>query len=65
MLIECMEFLVIEVVMILLYVIEYCQMRDNLLKRKANWKVDAKQVDRMKVNAGFEDDLSEDDQDPD
>ncbi len=51
--------------MILLYIIEYCQMRDNLLKRKANWKVDAKQVDRMKVNAGFEDDLSEDDQDPD
>lgn len=40
-------------------------MRDDLLKRKANWKVDAKQVDRMKVNAGFEDDLSEDDQDPD
>jgi len=64
-LIECVEFLIIEVVMIVLYVIEYCQMRDNLLKRKANWKVDAKQVDRMKVNAGFEDDLSDDGQDPD
>ena len=64
-LIECVEFLIIEVVMIILYVIEYCQMRDNLLKRKANWPVDAKQVDRMKVNAGFEDDLSDDGQDPD
>ena len=40
-------------------------MRNTLMKKKAAWAVDAKQVDRMKVMAGFDDDLSEDDQDPD
>ena len=54
-----------EIILLMFYVWEYCQMRNTLLKRKASWKVDAKQVDRMKVMGGFDDDLSEDDQDPD
>ena len=62
-LIECIEFLIIELLMIILYIVEHCQLKTD--HAKAVWKGDAKQVDRMKVNAGFEDDLSEDDQDPD
>jgi len=51
--------------MLCLYVTEYCQMRSTLLKQKANWKVDAKQVDRLKVMGGYDEDLSDDGQDPD
>ena len=53
--------------MLCLSVTEYCQMREQLMKRKpSDWKnIDRKKVDRMRVMGGFEDDLSEDDQDPD
>jgi len=56
----------IEIVMIVLYVVEYWQMRnEGVMKRTPNWKVDAKQVDRLKVKSGYEDELSDDGQDPD
>ena len=57
---QCFEGLAMEIVMLILYVWEYCQMRNSLLQCKASWKVDAKQVDRMKVMGGLDDDLSED-----
>ena len=41
-LIECIEFLIIEVIMLCLYVTEYFQMRSTLLNQKVGWKVDAK-----------------------
>lgn len=35
-------------------------MRTTLLKKKAEWKVNAKQVDKMRVMGGYdEDDLSD------
>lgn len=66
-LIECFEFLVIQVVMLLLSVTEYCQLRNSLMvKKKAAWKgVDKNQVERLRVMGGYEDDLSDDGQDPD
>ena len=52
--------------MIILYVTEFLQMRsEGMMKRTPIWKVDAEKVDRLKVKAGYEDELSEDDQDPD
>ena len=65
-LIECFEFLIIEVIMLLLCIIEYCQKRHTLMKKKAAWKVQPKQIQQAKVNAGVADDFyDEDDQDPD
>ena len=41
---ECFEFLIIEVIMLALSIIEYCQMRSTLMAKEAAWKVDSKQV---------------------
>lgn len=38
---------------------------EGVMKRTPNWKVNAKQVDRLKVRSGYEDELSDDGQDPD
>ena len=52
--------------MILLYAIEYCQIRaQGVMKRTPNWKVDANQVDKLKVKSGYMDELSDDGQDQD
>ena len=61
-LLECFEFLVIELVLLILYVCEYCQLRNDetVMKRKPVWPVNAKEIDRMKVMAAFEEDLSDD-----
>ena len=60
--VEAAEFVIIEIAMITLYIIEYCDMRNSgVLDRKPNWKADAKEVDRLKVKSGYEDELSDDD----
>jgi len=59
--VECFEFIVIEIAMIVLYVIEYNEMKnEGVLKRTPNWQADAKEVDRLKVKSGYEDELSDD-----
>ena len=36
-----------------------------MMKRAPTWAVNAKQIDRLKVKSAYEDELSEDEQDPD
>lgn len=64
--VECAEFVIIEIAMIVFYIMEYCDMQNSgVLKRTPNWQADAKEVDRLKVKSGYDDELSDDDQDPD
>jgi len=41
--VECLELIIIEIVMLILSVVEYCQMRsEGRMDRTPNWQVDAK-----------------------
>ena len=61
--IVAIELIVIEVVLLICYITEYCQMRQTLMKKPQYFKVDPKSVERLRVMGGVDDDLS--DQDPD
>lgn len=58
------EMIVIQLVLLLCYIAEYCQMRVTLMKKPKYFTVERKEVDRLRVMGGLEDDLS-DDHDPD
>ena len=58
------EMIVIQVVLLICYIVEYCQMRATLMKKPKYFTVERKEVDRLRVMGGLEDDLS-DDHDPD
>ena len=38
---------------------------EGMMKRAPTWAVNAKQIDRLKVKSAYDDELSEDEQDPD
>lgn len=61
-LIECLELLFIEILILILCVVEYFQMRQTLLKQKQYSKIDPRKVDAGKVMGGVEFSSDEDSQ---
>ena len=53
-LIECIELLGIELLLLTLSIVEYFQMRKNLLKQKEYVKIDPRRVEDHRVMGGFD-----------
>ena len=61
--IAAVEMVVVQVVLLICYVIEYCTMKEANVKKPSGYLIDKKSVDRLRVMAGADDEFS--DSDPD
>ena len=57
--ITAIELIVIEIVLLICYITEYCQMRETLMKKPEYLKVARREVDKLRVMGGIDDDLSD------